>query len=162
MISQGRGLVCMPMTAERAAELDLGSMVECNEDDFGTAFTVSIDARAEHGVTTGISAADRATTAVLAATHGVASDFNRPGHLFPLIATDGGVLARIGHPEAAVDLARLAGLPPVGLIVEIVGDSGEMLRLPDLIPWAQERGILISTIERLQAYLRENALEKVG
>ncbi len=158
MISQGRGLVCMPMTAGRAAELELCQMVERNEDDFGTAFTVSIDACASYGITTGISASDRAVTAVLAAGEGQARDFNRPGHLFPLVARDGGVIERTGHTEAAVDLARLAGFAPVGLIVEIVGDSGEMLRLPDLIPWARERGLKISTIEMLQQFICENAL----
>lgn len=154
MITHGRGLVCLPMTAQRATELALPPMVSRNEDDFGTAFTVSIDASPVHGVTTGISAVDRATTITLAARNGSASDFHRPGHVFPLIAREGGVLERTGHTEAAVDLARLGGFTPVGTIVEIVGDSGEMLRLPELLPWAARHGLTISTIERLRDHLK--------
>ncbi|MFZ2272160.1 3,4-dihydroxy-2-butanone-4-phosphate synthase [Corynebacterium variabile] len=152
MITQGRGLLCMPMSAERAEQLELPPMVERNEDDFGTAFTLSCDATAEHGVTTGISAFDRATTIKLAAGEGDPGDLHRPGHVFPLIAKDEGTLARIGHTEAAVDLAKMAGLSPVAAIVEIVGESGHMLRLPELMPWCAEHGIAISTIERLREY----------
>ncbi|TKI62176.1 3,4-dihydroxy-2-butanone-4-phosphate synthase [Nocardioides jishulii] len=152
MITHGKGLLCLPMTAERARELDLPPMVTKNEDDFGTAFTVSIDATCDHGVTTGISARDRATTIVLAATTATSSDLNRPGHVFPLIAHPAGTLGRTGHTEAAVDLAVLAGLAPMGAIVEIVGDDGEMLRLPQLLPWAARHGFLVSTIERLRAH----------
>ena len=152
MITHGRGLLCMPMTQSRAAELGLAPMVDSNEDDFGTAFTVSCDATAQHGVTTGISARDRATTIRLAARGGSDADFNRPGHVFPLIAREGGVLTRIGHTEAGCDLASAAGLSPVAAIIEIVGDDGEMLRLPELVRWCASHGILISTIERLRAY----------
>lgn len=155
MISHGKGLLCMPMTAERADELAFPPMACTNEDEFGTAFTVSCDATGDHGVSTGISAADRATTIRLAATQGTARDFNRPGHVFPLIAKDGGTLVRIGHTEAGVDLATMAGLAPVAAIIEIVGDDGNMLRLPELMPWCAERGIPISTIERLRNYRRK-------
>ncbi|MEN2739626.1 3,4-dihydroxy-2-butanone-4-phosphate synthase [Microbacterium sp. X-17] len=127
MITRGRGLVCLAMTAERAKELHLEQMARTNTDPLGTAFTASIDAVREHGVTTGISASDRAITARLAV-DGVADDFSRPGHLFPVVSRPGGVLQRPGHTEAAVDLARLAGLHPMALIVEIIGDDGDMLR----------------------------------
>ena len=162
MITHGRGLVCLPMSARRAEDLRLPPMVTRNEDDFGTAFTVSIDATAEHGVTTGISAADRATTIKLAAEDGSAADFHRPGHIFPLIARDGGTLVRTGHTEAAVDLAQLAGFAPVGVIVEIVGDDGEMLRLHELLPWAERHGLKISTIERLRDYRLQRSNEEVA
>lgn len=132
-------------------------MVEHNTESMRTAFTVSVDASAEHGVTTGISAADRATTLRMLA-GGVAGpgDFVRPGHIFPLRARSGGVLARNGHTEAAVDLARLAGLRPAGAIVEIAGEDGVMLRLPELIPFARKHGLTIISIEDLIAYRRSN------
>lgn len=130
-----------------------------NEGDFGTAFTVSCDATADHGVTTGISATDRATTIRLAALGGVHADFNRPGHVFPLIAREGGVLTRIGHTEAGCDLAAMAGLSPVGAIIEIVGDDGEMLRLPELVEWCARHEIRISTIERLRAHREAQVTE---
>lgn len=130
-----------------------------NEGDFGTAFTVSCDATADHGVTTGISATDRATTIRLAALGGVHADFNRPGHVFPLIAKEGGVLTRIGHTEAGCDLAAMAGLSPVGAIIEIVGDDGEMLRLPELVEWCARHEIRISTIERLRAHREAQVTE---
>lgn len=152
MITQGRGLLCMPMSEARADQLGLPPMVQRNEDDFGTAFTVSCDATRDHGVTTGISAFDRATTIGLAAGNGTAADLHRPGHVFPLIAKDGGTLTRIGHTEAAVDLAQMAGLAPVAVIIEIVGDDGQMLRLPQLMPWCARHGIAITTIERLRGY----------
>lgn len=159
MITHGRGLLCMPMRQDRAAELGFTPMVVNNEDDFGTAFTVSCDATAAHGVTTGISAVDRATTIRLAALGGVHDDFNRPGHVFPLIAREGGVLTRIGHTEAGCDLAAMAGLSPVGAIIEIVGDDGEMLRLPELVKWCAHHDIRISTIERLRAYREAQMIE---
>ncbi|MDQ1742761.1 MAG: 3,4-dihydroxy 2-butanone 4-phosphate synthase / cyclohydrolase [Pseudonocardiales bacterium] len=156
MITQGRGLVCTALTASRAAELELPYMVARNEDHLGTAFTVSVDGTPSTGVTTGISASDRAATIKLLI-EGSASDLQRPGHIFPLIARDGGVLERPGHTEAAVDLARMAGCEPAGVIVEIVGDDGEMLRLDQLGRFADGHGLLITSIEKLQAYLSENA-----
>ncbi|MGL5824853.1 MAG: 3,4-dihydroxy-2-butanone-4-phosphate synthase [Nocardioides sp.] len=152
MITHGKGLVCVAMTCERASQLALPPMVARNEDHMGTAFTVSVDGTTAHGVTTGISAADRSTTIRLLV-DGSANDLQRPGHIFPLIARDGGVLARNGHTEASVDLARLAGCSPVGVIVEIIGDSGEMLRLPDLVPFAMRHGLRITSIALLQDYL---------
>ncbi|KAB1504401.1 3,4-dihydroxy-2-butanone-4-phosphate synthase [Corynebacterium sp. 320] len=152
MITHGKGLLCAPMTAEHAAQLNFAPMVHSNEDDFGTAFTVSCDATADFGVTTGISAADRATTISLLASGGTASSFHRPGHVFPLIARHGGVLARIGHTEAGSDLAAMAGFSPVAAIIEIIGDDGEMLRLPELVDWCGKHNISLSTIERLRTY----------
>lgn len=162
MITHGRGLVCLPMSAERAQELDLPPMVARNQDDFGTAFTVSIDATSDYGITTGISASDRAATIKLAAGHGTAADFNRPGHIFPLVARAGGTLVRTGHTEAAVDLATLAGFAPMGVIVEIVGDHGEMLRLHELLPWAEKHGLKVSTIERLREYRLAQSQQSVA
>lgn len=150
MITHGRGLVCLSLTADRARELDLGPMVRHNEDHMGTAFTVSIDGAPEHGVSTGISASDRATTIALALDGGP-RDLRRPGHVFPLVARDGGVLVRPGHTEASVDLARAAGCRPAGVIVEIVGDDGEMLRLPALREFAARHGLLITSIEKMRA-----------
>nr|VDG64201.1 3,4-dihydroxy-2-butanone 4-phosphate synthase / GTP cyclohydrolase II [Streptococcus thermophilus] len=155
MITQGRGLLCVPMPASRAQQLNLHPMVHTNEDDYGTAFSVSCDATGNYGVTTGISASDRAQTVRLLASGGTEHDFHRPGHVFPLIAREGGVLTRVGHTEAGSDLAAMAGFSPVGVIIEILGDDGEMLRLPQLIPWCKERGISISTIERMREYREE-------
>ncbi|WP_035008821.1 3,4-dihydroxy-2-butanone-4-phosphate synthase [Corynebacterium jeikeium] len=162
MITQGKGLLCVPMTAEHARTLNLAPMVERNEDDFGTSFTVSCDAIADFGITTGISASDRAATINLLASGGVASNFHRPGHVFPLMAREGGVLTRIGHTEAGSDLAAMAGFAPVGAIVEIIGDDGEMLRLPQLVEWCAERGIALSTIERLRTYRQEQVAAGVA
>ncbi|MEV4340271.1 bifunctional 3,4-dihydroxy-2-butanone-4-phosphate synthase/GTP cyclohydrolase II [Streptomyces sp. NPDC049590] len=155
MMSECRGLICAPMEGEELDRLRLPQMVEDNTESMKTAFTVSVDATAAHGVSTGISAADRATTLRLLAS-GTAgpSDFVRPGHVFPLRARAGGVLARNGHTEAAVDLARLAGLRPAGAIVEIAGEDGRMLRLPELIPFARKHGLTIISIEDLIAYRR--------
>lgn len=157
MMSECRGLICAPMESDELERLDLPQMVEHNTESMRTAFTVSVDASAEHGVTTGISAADRTTTLRMLA-GGVAGpgDFVRPGHIFPLRARSGGVLARNGHTEAAVDLARLAGLRPAGAIVEIAGEDGVMLRLPELIPFARKHGLTIISIEDLIAYRRSN------
>ncbi|MDQ1131042.1 3,4-dihydroxy-2-butanone-4-phosphate synthase [Microbacterium sp. SORGH_AS_0888] len=151
MITKGKGLVCLALTAPRALELELPPMVSRNEDHMGTAFTVSIDADPSHGVHTGISAAERAKTIKLALT-GEPQDFRRPGHVFPLIARPGGVLERRGHTEAAVDLARLAGCAAAGVIVEIIGEDGEMLRLESLKQFAHEQGLLITSIDLLQRY----------
>jgi 3,4-dihydroxy-2-butanone 4-phosphate synthase len=157
MITYGRGLVCVSITPERAAELDLKPMVERNEDHHGTAFTVSVDGGPEHGVTTGISAPDRAKTIELMLA-GTASDLRRPGHIFPLVARPGGLLERPGHTEAAVDLARLAGLAPSGVIVEIIKDDGTMARLPDLLVFAREQGLVMTSIEKLKAYISAQRL----
>ncbi|WFE28842.1 3,4-dihydroxy-2-butanone-4-phosphate synthase [Solwaraspora sp. WMMD791] len=151
MITHGRGLVCLAITAARAAELDLPPMVERNEDHHGTAFTVSVDGTPEHGVTTGISAYERSRTVQLVL-DGKASDLARPGHIFPLVARDGGVLERPGHTEASVDLARLAGLKPAGVIVEIIRPDGTMARLPDLVRFSREHNLVLTSIEKLREY----------
>ncbi len=152
MITRGRGLVCVALPAGRAADLQLPYMVARNEDHMGTAFTVSVDGTLATGVTTGISAGDRARTINLLVS-GQATDLQRPGHVFPLIARGGGVLERPGHTEAAVDLAQLAGCTPAGVIVEIIGEDGEMLRLADLIEFSSTHGLLITSIEKLRAHL---------
>ncbi|SOD60434.1 3,4-dihydroxy-2-butanone 4-phosphate synthase [Streptomyces zhaozhouensis] len=151
MITHGRGLVCVSVTEERAAELNLPPMVDRNEDHHGTAFTVSVDGGPEHGVTTGISAPDRAKTIELIL-DGKSEDLRRPGHIFPLVARPGGVLARPGHTEAAVDLARFAGLRPAGVIVEIILEDGTMARLPHLAEFARREGLVLTSIEKLQEY----------
>ncbi len=151
MATYGRGLICAPITRQRAHELQLERMVEVNTESHETAFTVSIDLRA--GTTTGISAADRAVSLVaLTRPDTRATDFRRPGHIFPLIAKDGGVLRRAGHTEAAVDLARLAGLYPAGVICEIMNDDGSMARVPDLFRVAERFGMRIITIKDLIAW----------
>ncbi|MEB3188239.1 MAG: bifunctional 3,4-dihydroxy-2-butanone-4-phosphate synthase/GTP cyclohydrolase II [bacterium] len=151
MATHGRGLICLAITGERARELDLAPMVEKNTDAHGTAFTVSIDAA--RGTTTGISAADRARTvqAVLEASTRP-QDLRRPGHIFPLVARPGGVLARAGHTETAVDLARMAGLRPAGVICEILDPDGSMARLPSLLTFAREHGLLVTSVAKLIAY----------
>lgn len=144
------GVVCVPMPSDRADDLDLPLMVppDRNADTMGTAFTVSVDLRA--GITTGISAAERAATVrALARPGAVAAEFTRPGHVFPLRARPGGVLERPGHTEAAVDLARLAGVTPVGVSAEVVRPDGQMARLPDLLGFAREHGLLILSIADL-------------
>jgi 3,4-dihydroxy 2-butanone 4-phosphate synthase/GTP cyclohydrolase II len=147
------GVLCVPMPAALADALDLPPMVARNQDPKGTAYTVSVDARA--GVTTGISAADRAATArLLAAPATTAGDLSRPGHMFPLRARDGGVLERRGHTEAAVDLCRLAGLPPVGVIAELVEDDGSMMLLPAMRVLADRHGLPVISIEDLAAHRR--------
>ncbi|MER8090111.1 MULTISPECIES: bifunctional 3,4-dihydroxy-2-butanone-4-phosphate synthase/GTP cyclohydrolase II [unclassified Streptomyces] len=155
MMSECRGLICAPMENDELERLELPQMVDHNTESMRTAFTVSVDASAAHGVTTGISAADRAATLrLLAGGEAGPGDFVRPGHIFPLRARSGGVLVRNGHTEAAVDLARLAGLRPAGAIVEIAGEDGVMLRLPQLIPFARKHGLTIISIEDLIAYRR--------
>ncbi|WLQ32690.1 bifunctional 3,4-dihydroxy-2-butanone-4-phosphate synthase/GTP cyclohydrolase II [Streptomyces castrisilvae] len=155
MMSECRGLICAPMESDELERLELPQMVDHNTESMKTAFTVSVDASADHGVSTGISAADRATTLrLLAGGTAGPGDFVRPGHVFPLRARSGGVLARNGHTEAAVDLARLAGLRPAGAIVEIAGEDGVMLRLPQLVPFARKHGLTIISIEDLIAYRR--------
>ncbi|MGW5017033.1 bifunctional 3,4-dihydroxy-2-butanone-4-phosphate synthase/GTP cyclohydrolase II [Streptomyces cacaoi] len=155
MMSECRGLICTPMDPADVDRLALPQMVERNTESMGTAFTVSVDATGAHGVTTGISAADRAATIrLLADPDTTPEDFVRPGHAFPLRARPGGVLARPGHTEAGVDLARLAGLRPAAAIVEIAGEDGEMLRLPELVPFAYKHGLRVISIEDLVAYRR--------
>lgn len=153
MVTEGRGLVCAPVSQEVAERLELPPMITNNEDPYGTAFTVSID-----GVqsTTGISAQERAETLqLLAHPATTATDFVRPGHIFPLIAKAGGVLERPGHTEAAVDLATLCGAAPVGIICEIMNHDGTMARLPQLEEMAEKHGLVIISIEQLQAYRTE-------
>ena len=157
-----RGLICAPITEARAQELDLGPMVPENTCRLGTAFTVSIDLAG--GTTTGISAHDRAATVrALVDPNTRPGDFMRPGHIFPLVAKEGGVLRRAGHTEASVDLARLAGLSPAGVLCEVLDDDGSMARLPRLVEIAQEYGLKIVTIADLIAYRRrtEKLVEKV-
>ncbi|MEU9205975.1 bifunctional 3,4-dihydroxy-2-butanone-4-phosphate synthase/GTP cyclohydrolase II [Streptomyces sp. NPDC048332] len=155
MMSECRGLICAPMENDELERLELPQMVTHNTESMKTAFTVSVDASAAHGVSTGISAADRAATLrLLAGGTAGPGDFVRPGHVFPLRARSGGVLVRNGHTEAAVDLARLAGLRPAGAIVEIAGEDGVMLRLPQLVPFARKHGLTIISIEDLIAYRR--------
>ncbi|GAA2965708.1 bifunctional 3,4-dihydroxy-2-butanone-4-phosphate synthase/GTP cyclohydrolase II [Kitasatospora cinereorecta] len=157
MMSECRGLICAPMENDELERLELPQMVTHNTESMKTAFTVSVDASAAHGVSTGISAADRATTLrMLAGGRAGPGDFVRPGHVFPLRARSGGVLVRNGHTEAAVDLARLAGLRPAGAIVEIAGEDGVMLRLPELVPFARKHGLTIISIEDLVAYRRSS------
>jgi 3,4-dihydroxy 2-butanone 4-phosphate synthase/GTP cyclohydrolase II len=154
-VQRSSGLLCAPMTNEVADRLDLPMMVDRNEDVRGTAYTVTVDAT--HGVTTGISASDRATTLrALANPDAVPGDVRRPGHVLPLRAVDGGVRARDGHTEAGVELMRLAGLSPVAVIGEIVADDGEMMRLPELIQLGQRENVPVITIEQLIAYLDEH------
>jgi 3,4-dihydroxy 2-butanone 4-phosphate synthase/GTP cyclohydrolase II len=163
MVMHARGLVCLPLTAERCKKLNLPLMVNNNGAQFSTNFTVSIEAA--EGVTTGISAADRALTIQKAvAENAVAEDIVQPGHIFPLIAKDGGVLTRAGHTEAGVDLARLAGLEPAAVIVEILNPDGSMARRPELEIFAKQHGLRIGTIADLIEYrnLNETTIEKVA
>jgi len=152
-VSQARGLLCVAVTPERAQALELPPMEERNTDPNGTAFTVSVDAVTS---TTGISAAERAATIrLLAESSTTPADLRRPGHVFPLTARRGGVLRRAGHTEATVDLLRLAGLEPVGALIEIMRDDGEMARLPQLEEFAEKHGLKIGTIEDLIRYRLE-------
>ena len=155
MVMHARGLVCAPITHHRAQELGLQRMVLENRESQKTAFTVSVDAAA--GVTTGISAADRAATIrVLVDPQATPQALVQPGHVFPLQAKEGGVLQRAGHTEAAVDLAQLAGLQPAGVICEIMHDDGTMARMPELMAFKEKHGLKIATIEDLIAYRRKN------
>ncbi|MFM8678621.1 MAG: 3,4-dihydroxy-2-butanone-4-phosphate synthase, partial [Alphaproteobacteria bacterium] len=148
MARYGRGLVCLAMTRQRCEALGLEPMSRDNGTRYHTAFTVSIEAR--EGVTTGISAADRSRTIQVAIDPARGrADIVTPGHVFPLVARDGGVLERTGHTEAAVDIARMAGLIPAGVICEIMNDDGTMARLPDLVAFAQRHGLKIGTIADL-------------
>jgi 3,4-dihydroxy 2-butanone 4-phosphate synthase / GTP cyclohydrolase II len=153
MATHGRGLICLAMTAERADELELRPMSEHNTEALGTAFTVSVDAAARHGVTTGISAWDRAKTIqVCLDPESRPNDLRRPGHVFPLRARAGGVLRRVGQTEASVDLARLAGLTPAGVICEILNPDGTMARRPQLEVFAAEHDLKFVTVAQIVAY----------
>ncbi|MEO0983191.1 MAG: 3,4-dihydroxy-2-butanone-4-phosphate synthase [Pseudomonadota bacterium] len=155
MVKHGRGLVCLAMTGERAQTLNLDMMSRDNRESMGTAFTVSIEAK--NGVTTGISAQDRAHTIAVAIDPTLDHhDIVSPGHVFPLVAREGGTLVRAGHTEAAVDVSRMAGLYPAGVICEIMNDDGSMARLPDLVAFAQLHGLKIGTIADLIAWRRKN------
>ncbi|MGJ5642376.1 3,4-dihydroxy-2-butanone-4-phosphate synthase [Formosa sp. S-31] len=152
MATHGRGLICAPLTETRCKALDLQMMVSNNTDHMETAFTVSVDLRG-NGVTTGISASDRAKTVqALIDPETKGFELSRPGHIFPLVAKDGGVLRRTGHTEAAIDFARLAGLPPAGIIVEIMNEDGSMARLPQLMEVAKKFDLKVVSIEDLVAY----------
>jgi 3,4-dihydroxy-2-butanone 4-phosphate synthase/GTP cyclohydrolase II len=160
MATHGRGLICLAMTGERLDELDLPAMAADNTAPHGTAFTVSIDLIG-HGVTTGISAHDRAQTIRAAVDAGSSpDDFARPGHVFPLRARPGGVLERRGQTEAAVDLAGLAGLYPAGVICEIINDDGTMARVPDLIRFCETHGLVMVTVSDLARYRLESEYER--
>ena len=153
MATHGRGLICVPLTAERVEALNLPPQFEQNQDYMRTAFTVSVDAHPRFGVTTGISAFDRAKTIhLLADPNTKPTDLNRPGHVFPLRAVPGGVLRRVGQTEAAVDLARLAGLPPAGVICEILNEDGTMARRPQLEEFARRFDLRFITVAQIVAY----------
>src|SRR3954464_7775460 len=155
MARHGRGLVCLALTEERIDYLQLGMMTSHNTSQYGTAFTESIDAR--DGITTGISAYDRARTIKVAVDPATRpSDLARPGHVFPLRAPKGGVLLRAGQTEAAVDLARMAGLVPAGIICEIMRDDGTMARVPDLIEFCETHGLKMLTVAELIRYRLEH------
>jgi 3,4-dihydroxy 2-butanone 4-phosphate synthase/GTP cyclohydrolase II len=155
MAKEGRGLICLALTAERCDQLGLDLMAAKNESAFETAFTVSIEART--GVSTGISVADRARTIQVAIDPGSSPrDLVQPGHVFPLKARDGGVLERVGQTEAAVDLARLAGVIPAGVVCEIMNDDGTMARVPDLEPYCRRHGLKMVTVADLVAYRRRH------
>lgn len=156
MATHGRGLICAPLTESRCKNLQLDMMVGNNTDPMETAFTISVDLRGS-GVTTGISASDRAKTIkALTASETKPQDLSRPGHIFPLVAKEGGVLRRTGHTEAAIDFARLAGFEPAGVIVEIMNEDGTMARLPELVAVAKQFNLKLVSIEDLVAYRMEH------
>lgn len=153
LISQCKGVVCLALTREKAEQLGLSEMVSHSTDPKGTAFTQSIDADRKYGVTTGVSAFDRAKTIEVAiANDAVSADLSRPGHIFPLIARSGGVLERVGHTEASVDLARLAGLTPAAVICEIVNEDGTMARRDNLVEFSKKHGLKFITVAQLIEY----------
>lgn len=156
LIREGSGIVCLCMTEDKLRRLDLPQMVTDNTSRLGTAYTVSIEAR--EGVTTGVSAVDRVTTVRTAVAEDCRPrDLARPGHVFPLRAEPGGVLARRGHTEAAIDLARLAGRRPAGVLCELANPDGSMARLPEILRFAEARAMPVVTIEDLVAYRRAQA-----
>lgn len=155
LIREGSGIVCLCLPPERVAALGLAPMVADNTSRFQTAFTVSVEAA--QGVTTGVSAADRVTTVQAAiADQAQPQDLARPGHVFPLRARPGGVLERPGHTEATVDLMRLAGLKPYGVLCELTNPDGTMARLPEIVAFGQEQGLPVLTVEDVAAYRRES------
>src|SRR5881392_40506 len=155
MATHGRGLICLCLTEQRCDELGLRPMTDRNETPFGTAFTISIEAR--EGISTGISAHDRSRTIQVAIDPSKGPrDLVQPGHVFPLRARAGGVLRRAGQTEAAVDLARLAGLNPAGVVCEIMNDDGTMARVPDLVPYCERHGLKMITVADLIAYRRKH------
>lgn len=157
MATEGRGLICVPITEQLAHKLKVGLMTDNNTDEYGTAFTISVDHK---DTTTGISAFERSHTILsLIKEDAKPSDFKRPGHIFPLIAKDGGVLERTGHTEAAVDLAKLAGSAPAGVICEIMNADGTMARVPDLIKVADRLNLGILTIKDLVVYRQNKSAE---
>ena len=163
IIRHTSGIVCAPLAPEEARRLHLDPMVALNDAPLGTAFTVSVDVR--HGLTTGISAEERSNTVrALANGNCGAADFVRPGHVFPLVAKEGGVLMRSGHTEACVDLCRLAGLPPVGVLAELMNDDGTVMRGPELAAFAERHKLQRITIAELIAYrqARDKLIERVG
>jgi 3,4-dihydroxy 2-butanone 4-phosphate synthase/GTP cyclohydrolase II len=163
IIRHTSGIVCAPLSASEARRLHLDPMVAANDAPLGTAFTVSVDFR--HGLTTGISAEERAQTVrALANDNNGATDFVRPGHVFPLVAKEGGVLMRSGHTEACIDLCRLAGLPPVGVLAELMKDDGTVMRGPDVMAFAEQHGLQRISIADLIAYRqsREKLVERIG
>lgn len=165
MTKVGRGLICVALTGDRADALGLPPMTDQNTDPHGTAFTVSVDAHHRFGVTTGISAQDRSETVrVLVDPDSAPADLRRPGHIFPLRARSGGVLRRVGQTEAAVDLARLAGLPPAGVICEILNEDGTMARRDELEVIAKEHALKFITVEQLVAYrlARERLVHRIA
>lgn len=154
MVQYGKGLVCAPITQDKAKELHVAQMVSDNTDKHQTAFTVSIDA--SHGITTGISAQDRAYTLnVLADDDAMAEDFNKPGHIFPLRAADGGVIERPGHTEATIDILKIAGLKPAGVICEILKDDGTMARAKDLAEFAEKHDLPVVTLQDIINYRKQ-------
>lgn len=154
MVTHGRGLVCVPIEDDLAEKLNLNYMVEQNTDTHGTAFTVSID---HITTTTGISAYERSSTILhLLDSDAKPSDFKRPGHMFPLIAKRGGVLTRPGHTEAAIDLAKLSGAKPAGVICEIMNEDGTMARVPELRKVADQHGLKMITVKALIEYIKES------
>ena len=156
MAKEGRGLICVPLSEKRCKEIKLDRMVSNSADPMGTAFTISVDLKGK-GVTTGISAKDRALTIkALVNENTKSNDFSKPGHIFPLIGKQGGVLRRTGHTEAAIDFARLAGMKPAGVIVEIMNEDGSMARLPELYKVSKKFGLKIVSIEDLVAYRMEH------
>ena len=162
MAKNGRGLICVPTTSERLEQLGIGRMVQDNREVFKTDFQVSVDAA--HGISSGISAADRAKTiAIMASPTAVPNDLVQPGHMFPLRAKPGGVLQRAGHTEAAVDLVRLANARPIGVICEIMNDDGTMARLPELLKFARKHRLKLCTIADLIEYrrTREKLVERI-
>src|SRR2546423_9906503 len=163
IIRNTSGIVCAPLTAEHARRLHLDPMVAANNAPLGTAFTVSVDCR--HGLTTGISAEERTNTVrALANGNSGAADFVRPGHVFPLVAKDGGVLMRSGHTEACIDLCRLAGLPPVGVLAELMNDDGTVMRGPEVLAFAERHRLARISIAELIAHrqAREKLVERLG